>query len=295
MKDKILIHKNGGYSKINIKWLIALLPLICYGIYKNGIIVYLNAEAGFVDILKPLLFPLLGVLSSLLINLITKDKILNLQNILNGLLAGMVVPINTNPFIFLVLTLVLLYISKLISQKININISCLIHLIVVGILFIMNNYSYANLLEATSSYAYNFMDLFFGRQIGGVSSTSVFFIIISFIYLLTDYYYKKEIPIFAYISYAVVVLLSFIWTNDINSTLKLLISATPLFAFVFIAPISIYSPYTFKGKMLYGILIGALTAVLSFFLELEAAFIVLLVLSALKEVFDNLMRQKMTK
>ena len=47
--------------------------------------------------------------------------------------------------------------------------------------------------------------------------------------------------------------------------------------------------------MLYGILLGALTAALSFFLELEAAFIVLLVLSALKEVFDNLMRQKMTK
>lgn len=295
MKDNILIHKSGGVSKINIKWLIALLPLICYGFYKNGIIVSLNTELALINVLKPLLFPLVGGMSGIIINLITKNKMFSLENILNGLLVSMIVPINTNLLLFLGITLIFLYLNKFISTKININISCVIHLIIIGVLLIMNNYSYANSMENLGTHAYNFMDLLFGRQIGGVCSTSVFFIVAGFIFLITDYYYKKEIPIAAYLSYAAIILSSFIWTNDINNTFRLLIQSAPLFAFVFIAPLSIYSSYTFKGKILYGILVGALSAGLSFLIGSEAVFVVVFLLSILKEPIDNLVRQKMTK
>lgn len=294
MKNKIVIHKNISYSKIIFKYFIALIPLILYGLYKNGIILYVNQEIGILGILTPILYPVLGMFAGLLVNFIKNKKLIFDLMVLNGFLVGMLVPINTNLIIFSVLTFGFLYVSTLIQNKFKFNVACLIKLLIILFLVIINKYNYGNLLEVSSSYDFTFMDLLFGRQIGGVCASSFIWIIIGFIYLLSNYYYKREIPIIAYLSYVAVILCSFIFTNDFYLTLTSLIAATPLFGFVFLAPISEYSPYTNNGKIVYAILLGVLTALLGFVIEYEAVFIIILLLSILRDTFDKIY-QKSTK
>lgn len=290
-----MIHKNCNCSKIINTWIFALIPLIIYGFYKNGIILYVNEEINFLNIFRPLLLPILGIIIGGLVNVVSKKKeIINL-NLLNGLLVGMTLPLTTNIFIFSLITFGLLFANVFIEKKFKFNIACLIKLAVVIVLIILKQYGYANSLELLNTHAYNFMDILFGRQIGGVSSTSVIWIIVGFIYLLTNYYYKKEIPLIAYLAYSIICGLSFIFTKDISNTIDLLVSATPIFGFVFLAPISDYSPATFKGRILFAVLLGLFTAILSFVIEIEAPFVAILVVSLLSPIIDNLFRQKITK
>ncbi len=296
MKNKIVIHKNTNYSKIIFKYLLALLPLVFYGLYKNGIILYLNKEINFIGMLKPLLFPTLGFIFGLLVNLI-KEKKFNINLcVLNGLLVGMLVPLDTNIILFSIITFGLLYAYTLIEKKFKFNIACLIKILIILALIFVNKYNYANTMELASDYAYSFIDLLFGRQVGGVSTTSVVWIILGFIYLFTDYYYKKDIPIIAYLSYALVWVVTIFFNNDFNTILLNLIAATPIFAFVFIAPISEYSPASKNGKIIYAVLIGVISAILSIFINsFEAPLIAVLAISLLNDPIDNLLRQKITK
>lgn len=294
MKNKIVIHKNTSYSKILFKYFIALAPLVLYGLYKNGIILYVNKEISFLEIFKPLLYPILGLIIGLVVNFIKNKKINFDLTILNGFLVGMLVPINTNIIIFTILTFGLLYAFLLIQNKFRFNVACLIKLLIILVLLVLNKYNYGNLLETSSSYDFTFIDLLFGRQVGGVCASSFIWVVFGFIYLFTDYYYKKDIPIIAYLSYTAVILFSFIFTKDFHLVLTSLIAATPAFGFVFLAPISEYSPYTSTGKIIYAIILGVLTALLGFVLKFEAVFIVILLLSISKDFFDRL-GQKMTK
>jgi len=70
MKNNILIHKNSNSNKIILKYIIALLPLLAYGFYKNGILLYLNDVIKIDKVFLILLYPLIGVLCAIVVNLI---------------------------------------------------------------------------------------------------------------------------------------------------------------------------------------------------------------------------------
>jgi len=294
MKNRIMIHKKSNSEKIILNYIIALIPLIIYGFYKNGIILFINNEIEFFEMFLPIIFPVLGLSIGILVTLIKSKKISINLNLLNGILVGMIIPINTSIWLFIISSFILLFEISNLENKININASCVVKLIIILIMFLFNNYSYQNKLELTPSYAFNFIDLLFGRQIGGVSTSSFIWVLVGFAFLATDYYYKKDIPVIAYISYVITLIISLLFTKDLSGTLNMIISATPLFCFVFIASISEYSPYTKQGILIYSISVGVISAILSFFVGLEASFIAVFILTLAKDLIDNFFRQKMS-
>ena len=296
MKNKILIHKNYNHSKIFLKMLFVLIPLILYGVYKNGILPFIDNNINFFEVLKPLLLPLIGLLSGLLVNFITQKKLEFNSLMLYGLMVGMILPISTNTALFAALIIILLYGFNFLEKKFEVNPVCLIKLLIIGLLLILNSYEYANINEINSTYAISIIDILFGRGIGGVASTSILLILIGFLLLLTDYYYKKEIPLIAIFSYVSVTFGAYFIIKDFNVILANLFNAAPLFAFVFIAPLSKYSSYTLTGKVLFGILVGLITALLVFFIgPMEAPIIAILVVSIFANLLDKLDRQKTLK
>lgn len=63
---RIADSDNQGTSVIMRDFMIALTPLILFAWYKNGILVYMQGNIGFMEMLYPLFFVLMGGLSSLL-------------------------------------------------------------------------------------------------------------------------------------------------------------------------------------------------------------------------------------
>lgn len=296
MKNEILIHKNYNLTKIYQKYFIALLPLIIYGFYKNGLLLYLDNSISFINMFKPLLFPILGAFSGLIVNLVLKKEFKFNPLILYGLIVGMIMPINTNIIIFGIAMIGLMFLANFLETKFSFNIVCFIKLLLVILLMILSSYEYGNVTEIAQNYAFSFIDILFGRGIGGVCSSSIVWIVAGFIYLIMDYYYKKEIPIYAIISYVIITLLSYLFIKDINIIISNVVSSSVLFAFIFIAPIANFSSYTKNGKLLFGILIGVITAVLTIFIgSFESAIIAILLASILKDFIDNIIRQKITK
>ena len=79
------------------------------------------------------------------------------------------------------------------------------------------------------------------------------------VFLSFDSLYKREIPVFACLTFFVLILLYGIFKNDVRFVLNSLLTNGVLFSYIYIATISRYSPCVFKGRIIYGVLIGFLT------------------------------------
>jgi len=293
MKNSILIHKNYDLSKMYLKYFIALIPLIIYGFYKNGLLLYLDEGTTFLGMFKPILIPFLGFVGGILVNYIFNKKIDISKYSLYGVLVAMMMPISTNIILFFVSVVLLQIVSNYLETKISFNSICFTKLIIILLLLLFNLHEYANSIEVSNEYAFSFIDIIFGRTVSGISTSSIIWIIISFIYLSLDYYYKKEIPIYAISTYMVVTLISWLFLKDHNIIINNILSPNNLFAFIFVAPISMYSSYTKKGKVLFGILIGFLTALFINIFSMEAAVIAILLVSLVKDLCDKKIQNKL--
>lgn len=295
MIEKVLMHKNSDVKKVYLKYFLALIPLIIYGFYKNGLLLYLDNRISFFVLFKPLIFPLIGGLAGLLVNYIKKKEIKFSDYALYGLLVGMIIPINTNIIIFSILIFSLLLLCNYLTSKLSFNNVAFIKLVLVLIVLIFNQYNYANAIELSNEYAFNFIDVLFGQTIGGVSSSSIIWILVGFFYLVFDYYYKKEIPLYSFVSYFGVILIFFLINHDLSFAINNFFASSIWFAFIFVAPLFMFSSYTRKGKIYFGALIGLLTGILIIFIgNMEAAYIAIFIVSLIKDILDK-KTQKITK
>jgi len=268
---------------------------LAYGFYKNGILLYLNDVIKIDKVFLILLYPLIGVLCAIVVNLIKYKRIKLDYLVLSGLLVGMMMPYNFNIFVYAFGIFGLLFGATFLEKFIRFNVPGVIKVCLVLFILFVSKYSYANVLEASNNYAYSFSDIIFGRQVGGVFSSSFLWTLIALIYLCTDYYYKKEIPIFSYLTYGLIIVVSMFFTKDLNWTINNLVASSPLFVFTFAAPISIYSSYTPKGKIIFGIIVGIITGVLTLLIgNLEAAIIAVAVTSFFKDIIDKIEGQNIT-
>ena len=87
-KDKRVLYKSYG---------LALLPLLIYGFYKNGIFLYVNDLVSFKRILLPLYFYGISILMGYLVAILSHTE--KKQNILMALICGASVSLNTNMII----------------------------------------------------------------------------------------------------------------------------------------------------------------------------------------------------
>ncbi len=267
-----MIKNNNSIEKMSYIYLLSLLPLILFGFYKNGISLYIKDYVNILGMLKPLLLILCGFIIGILVNIIYEKVIKKSQNNIReiifssfhpiyGILISCIISINTNIFLFSIITFVVLFISKFISIN-KVNYIALSGLIIFFIMNIMGEFSFLNIYESTNNFNMNAVDYLFGRGSGGVFTTNVILLTISFIVLYNSKIYKKTIPIFSISTFILLTIIYCITTNNIINIMNMLFTNGILFSFIFIATEPISSSYTKKGMAIYGIIVGILTFLL---------------------------------
>lgn len=266
-----MIKNNTTIKSITLTYIISLIPLILYGLYKNGIDLYLKDLVSIYGAIKPLLFIILGALIGIIVNVIYEkiikknkisiiDSIFSSFHMLYGILIACIISINTNMFLFTIVTFIVLLISKFLKNKINyISLSALIIFLIMSI---FNKFSFLNIYEATKSFNLNTIDYLFGKGSGGIITTNIIFICIGFIYLYFKDFYKKNIAIYSSVFFAISSLIYLIVTKDIGNIFNMLFTNGILFSFIYIAPELVSSSYTKEGQVIYGVLVGIVTFLL---------------------------------
>ena len=93
MSENYLHEKENNLNKL---YLLALIFLITFGFYKNGILVFKEFSDNYVMLFKPLLFPLINIIISCFFEYIFNKKIKISDNTIFMILLSMIVPVNTN-------------------------------------------------------------------------------------------------------------------------------------------------------------------------------------------------------
>ena len=123
------IHSGNSNKKIILNYILALLPLIIFGFYKNGIFLYNKELVSLLDMFKPIYLPFLGAFIFFIVDyiysLIKKEKysITENFNILYGLILGMIVQPRISVIVFIITLIICAVLFKLLSRFKNLNIN----------------------------------------------------------------------------------------------------------------------------------------------------------------------------
>lgn len=234
LKGPFIKSKNNT-NKMMGNLLIALLPIILFSFYKNGIIPYLNGKVDLFEMIYPLIFIMIGSISTYIIELIytylflhkrkndLKEYMKHSFSLFPGLFLSLVLPINTPITILIFGCFMATIIGKMIYGGFGHNI---FNPALIGCLFIMSSYSaiigtnggYLNpyevdtissatpltnvsLVENIGTYDTlvkpygSLWDFFIGTIPGSVGETSALLCIIGFIYLVFKRVIKWKIPV----------------------------------------------------------------------------------------------------
>lgn len=246
---------------------IALIPLLLFGLYKNGIMLYQNDFISFGDLFIPLYFYFISIFIGLIVALIRKDS--KKEWMLVALILSCTVSINTSLVLYPLVLFVSLFISSYLKDKYSFNFVSLTRVMLLLALFVQS-YSYLNVAEKIEAFNYSLFDSFWGYGVSGIANGSLFCLLIGFIFLAFNRFYKRVIPIMASISFVLIFLVMFLITKN-TTYLESILNGTVYFAFVFVAADIMVSPDTKWGMALYGVVIGLLTGILCLFLPLDEA------------------------
>jgi Na+-translocating ferredoxin:NAD+ oxidoreductase subunit D len=297
------IKSTNKTKKIMMHLFIALMPLILFSFYKNGILPYQNGYISVLEMLRPILMILVASLTCVVSEIVyfkfidKKDNIKELikesYSIFPGLFLALTLPLYTPFSILIVGSIIATIVGKMIFGGFGNNI---FNPALIGRLFVMsaygvviiNNGGYFNLQEVDTistatplanafiqdgigSYETlvkpfgSLFNFFVGTVPGSLGETSALFAIIGFIYLAINKVIKVTIPL----SYVATV---FVMTYLIGSYNNLglwfplfhILSGGLMFGAIFMATDPVTSPTTGIGQVLYGIMLGILTVVFRF-------------------------------
>lgn len=272
--NKVYIHSKNTIDKYVLKYIYGLIPLVLYGIYKNGLILYNANLINFFSIFKVLYLIIISLIIYIIFSIITKRKLkLNLE-LFTILIIPLFMPYSINLIIYSISLFGLLFIDHYLSKILKYNNISFIILGIILVLVIFNSYNYLNPIEQTNNYSYSFLDLLFGRNPGGIATSSIIIGIILIIYYSIFTIYKQNIAISSII---VFLLLTGILNNfNINS----LLNSNAILSFILIAPELKNTPVSLKGTIIYGIVVGIISALLCQFVSIYiGAFIAIFIVS----------------
>ena len=284
---------------INLLYILSVLPLIIFGFYKNGIVVYQHDFISLLLALQYLIIPIVIIILSYVFETyyymgIKKEEDTN--SVVNSIvpyvnvLCYLVCAPNDYLWLTIPLIIVLDVLLKFIDNKLAINQIALFKGILFGVMTLMNNLNYANLYEASlSNQVTDPAMLFIGNGIGAIGVTSSLCALIGYIILLFNSYYKKDIPIVAFIGYAIVsIIMYFVGGLSFNDILVNTFNSGLLFALIYVASLSTATPVIRSGRIIYALLVGVLCAISVNILNMDiGVYIVILVLGLLSPIFDK--------
>lgn len=257
---------------INTWHLLCLLPLVIFSFYKNGIKVFLTGQISMFTALQYLFIPVIIVLLSYVFEtyfFVGKKEKRDLSDVVNSfvpyanLLCYLLCGPNDKLYIIIPLILIIDIIMKLIDGKFTINRVALFNCILFGILVALGLYNHGNLYEINADMQnVTLWESFIGFRIGEIGTISNLLVIVSFIILLFNKYYKKDIAIVALITYITFsVFFILMGTLNVNDVLANTFNSGILFAIVFVLTLSDSTPVLAGGRSIYAILFGILSAI----------------------------------
>jgi hypothetical protein len=276
------LHKE---EKINLvtKYYIIFAFLFLYGFYKNGLSPLINGYGSNLDVIRIILIPIIAFLIGFILDKLLKNNDM-FNNTFYSLLFSLYIPYKTNIVIFSIFLIIILCLNNFILRKKDFDLNFIVvgKLALVLCLYLFNTYSYQNPLEASGLYQYSFIDQILGRNVSGLFTSNVLLLVLSYLFLFTDEYYKKEIPIYSYGIYLIMLMFFSIIKKNMSYFLLHICDSNVLFALIFISTLSLFSPYTKKRNIVYGILIGVLTVPLSLLFNVyEGVYIAILIANLL--------------
>lgn len=287
-------------SKMMAHLIIALIPIILFSFYKNGVIPYYYNKVNLFGLYYPIIMVLITSLSTLVFEMIyakvvLKEKDLktfvsNSYSIIPGIFLGLILPINTPISILILGSFVASIVAKMLFGGFGENI---FNPALVGRLFIistyaivitgnggyLNNYEVDTITSATplsnvqmvtgiGSYDAlvepygTLLDFFIGTIPGAVGETSALLCIVAFVYLTITKTIKWRIPVL-YIStvFVMTFIIGALNGQGLWYPLFQIFSGGLMFGAVFMATDPVTSPTTSVGQTLYGLMLGLLTVV----------------------------------
>ena len=270
---------------------ICLIPLLMFGLYKNGYILYKKDYINTARAIKPLVLMLMSLSGAFLGTFIRERKVKDIKQILNknkiiyleAIIISFLMPINSSPIILFVV----MFVMGKWFRTFEVNRIAVFFILIEVINKMLGLSSFLNLYEEYGEAVYNGFDLFLGFSTGGICSTSAMLILISLAVLSSNRLYKKEIALTSIIIYLIFTIVYYMATKNYEVIFNRLFGYNTLFTFVFVAPNLYSSSYTDKGKALMGLIIGVITFGLSFIFPYNNAILAVLITSLLKKQIDK--------
>ena len=276
-------------NRVNLFYL-AVLPLILYGLYKNGYLLISNNYITYKTLIKIILYPVISVLLGFILGKIFKRKQKSL--LMFGVLAGLTAPYNFNMIAYFSIVIGVMFLVMNVPNKLKINEPALATVILVTLNAVYNNSAIFNPMEITSLYRFSLFDLFFGRGASFIYTSSIFWVLISYIILCNIKIYKKNIFIYELITYLICFLGYVIFKREFTSSAILLLNGITFFSFVFLSPINESSPSVNFEIIIYSISTAILTFIFVFICKaFSGAVIAVLISSIIYRIYD-IIKQK---
>lgn len=240
-------------EKICIYHFISLIPLILYSFYKNAFLVYLKTQ-DIMDLFYPIL--LLGI-PLFIILLFKKIKKISLQmNDFYMFASLLFLPFNSNLLIVYIIFLLFYILS---NTKLKLPYPILLVLTYFFAFNALETFTLYNKIENLSSYNYKLLDYFIGKGDSLIFTSSLFAIILSYIFLASRKYFKKNIVTIFTITYLFIgFILSIIYKFD-YSYISLIIAAV-----IFLGSNFRFTFNEFKGTILFSTILAILTIIFNF-------------------------------
>lgn len=277
------VREETNIKKIISYLYISIIPLLIFGFYKNGIKSY-----DGIYILHPLILDLVGFASGTVVSIILeKKKPLTSFYPFYGLLSASLVFPNTSIIVFGLICFISLFIYKKINKN-NVNIVCVIALIVI---LISNFYetSYLNLV-INSNTNLDGLDYLLGKGSAGLNASCTLLSLTSYLYLSTKAFYKREIPLYSFLTYSILMVIYLSFIGDINSLFVRLLSNGTIFSLVFVSTMGTTSSYTKRGRICYALILGILLFILSFSFPSLAVISAIFLVSIMHKYIDKLLK-----
>lgn len=291
------LKSKNSTDKMMFNLIISLIPIILFSIYKHGYIPYVNNKTNFVGLIYPLIFIVIGALTSYLIEFVyykfikKNNEIKNSYSIFPGLFLALILPIKT-PIYVLILGASVASISKILFGGFGKNI---FNPALIGYIFVvasysgffttnyyLNNYELdtissstpltnASMISDIGSYEKlvkpygNLFDFFIGTIPGSLGETSALLCLIAFIYLTATKTIKWRISV-SYITTVFIITFGIgrLLGQGIYYPLFHILSGGLMFGAVFMATDPVTSTVTPTGQILQGLFLGILTVILRF-------------------------------
>ncbi len=298
------IKSNNSKFKIEINIIICLVLLTLFSTYKALVTLPTFGLKSFYPIIMVVVSIICSFITSFIYSKITKNDLKKKPNLLCSMVFPLILGINVPIYLVAIGSIILEILNKIFSNKLSfVNFTLIISLIILGIchfilkidpyLFsgevniissIKNIGTYESLITPYGGFS-KFLFGLIPSVIGGCSLICI----LSLIYLSLTKCIKWNISL----SILVTICIISFFTGNFSGVgswyvLYVLFTCSTLFG-VLLASLNNNSPVTPIGQVLYGIFIGILTIVIRYFVPInEAIFISILVISLLTPLFDKI-------